>query len=127
MFSYCKEGGKLGRNRESARRSERRRESEADLAYQEGLEAASRGGRRLGFARRYRRREETTIEIACFAIIIMAFMIVVAFNLVSPLIPGSLCLVTGAVLLAGAVFQWQRRFRVNPMTWMGGFAAGVGS
>src|SRR5262245_42176116 len=95
------------------------------MAYEEGLEDAGMRGRRFGFARRERRREERTIEITCFTVIIMAFMIVVAFDLRSPIIPGAMCLTNGAVLLAGAVFQWQRRFRVNPMTWMGGFASVV--
>ncbi len=29
-------------------------------------------------------------------------------------------LLGGAILTAGAVYQFQRRWRVNPMTWIGG-------
>jgi hypothetical protein len=69
-----------------------------------------------GYRRRGRRREERTIEMASMGLIIVLF----AITLLYPVKPEVIALIGGGIFLAAAVFQWQRRWRVNPMTWIGG-------
>ncbi len=47
-------------------------------------------------------------------------IVLFAISLLYPLKPEVIALIGGGIFLAAAVFQWQRRWRVNPMTWIGG-------
>jgi len=103
-----------------------------------GLEGEGGGGmyRREGEGRfirssaarydRFRRREERQIEIITLGLVMLVFMIPLVFpntNLdgTDGMTPVVLML-GGIILLAGAFFQVQRRFFVNPLTWLGGAA-----
>ncbi len=76
--------------------------------------------------RRFRQREERQIEIVTLGLVLIVFMIPVLFP--SPNADGSdastpvVLMLGGIILLAGAFFQVQRRFYVNPLTWLGGAA-----
>lgn len=77
--------------------------------------------RQGGRYRRARRSEERHIELVCFGLILALFMIPLLFpaiNLNTPL----MLILGGVILLGGAFAQSQRRFRVNPITWVGGAA-----
>jgi hypothetical protein len=54
--------------------------------------------------------------MASMGLIIVLF----AITLLYPIKPEVIALIGGGIFLAAAVFQWQRRWRVNPMTWIGG-------
>jgi hypothetical protein len=89
----------------------RRYESERDYEYE-------RSSRRTSYRRRERRMEERRIELVTF----VALMLLFAFGL---LYPGAiqanwLALIGGAILVGSAIYQTQRRWRVNPATWFGG-------
>ncbi len=75
------------------------------------------GYRSGGYRRRERRQEERTVELVSFGLIIVLFAITLLYPGINT---ATIALIGGAVLLASAVFQWQRRWRVNPMTWIGG-------
>src|SRR5215475_3928859 len=94
------------RRRKMSRRYESEREREMD--YED---------RRRSMRRRERRGEERKIELASFA----ALMLLFAVGLITTFPPVWLSLVGGGILLFSAIFQTQRRFRVTPMTWIGGF------
>ncbi|HLY27657.1 MAG TPA: hypothetical protein VKQ72_15035, partial [Aggregatilineales bacterium] len=66
--------------------------------------------------RRERRSEERRIELASFAALIVVFMV----GLVTTIPPVWMSLVGGSILLASAIYQSQRRWRVTAMTWIGG-------
>jgi hypothetical protein len=72
-----------------------------------------------GYRRRERRREERTIEMASMGLIIVLFAIALLFPTFKP---EAIALIGGGIFLAAAIFQWQRHWRVNPMTWIGGLA-----
>jgi peptidoglycan/LPS O-acetylase OafA/YrhL len=80
-----------------------------------------------GRYRRFRRREERQIEIITLGLTLIVFMLPVLFS--SPDDPAAsdsatplVLMLGGMILLAGAFFQMQRRFPVNPLTWLGGAA-----
>ncbi len=77
----------------------------------------SYGYRRGGYRRRERRQSERTVELVSFGLIIVLFAITLLYPGINP---STIALVGGAILLGSAVFQWQRRWRVNPVTWIGG-------
>jgi len=66
--------------------------------------------------RRERRREERQVELASFGALIAVFMI----SLIVHLSAATIATIGGGILVGAAVFQWQRRWRVNPVTWIGG-------
>jgi intracellular septation protein A len=71
---------------------------------------------RSGRYRRERRQEERTVEMVSFGAIIVLFVI----TLLYPIPAATISLIGGGVLVGAAVYQWQRRWRVNPITWIGG-------
>ncbi len=77
------------------------------------------GGRRSGTRRRRERRmEERRTEIVTFVLIMLLFVFYIAFP---GRIPVAWVTLLGGVILTGsAIYQSQRRWRVNPMTWVGG-------
>jgi hypothetical protein len=80
-----------------------------------------------GRYRRFRRREERQIEIITLGLTLIVFMLPVLFsNPDDPTATDSatplVLMLGGMILLAGSFFQMQRRFRVNPLTWLGGIA-----
>jgi hypothetical protein len=75
-----------------------------------------RGGRRFSYSRRERRGGERQVELVTFGLIIVLFLISLLFPLRSEVI----AFIGGGILTASALYQWQRRWRVNPMTWIGG-------
>ena len=89
----------------------RRRYARDDYEYEGGSSRRS-GGR----YRRERRREERTVEMVSFGAIILLFIV----TLLYPIPPATIALIGGGVLVGAAIFQWQRRWRVNPVTWIGG-------
>jgi hypothetical protein len=74
------------------------------------------GSGRSGRYRRERRQEERTVEMVSFGAIIVLFII----TLLYPIPAATISLIGGGVLVGAAVYQWQRRWRVNPITWIGG-------
>ena len=66
--------------------------------------------------RRERKREERQVELASFGALIAMFMI----SLIVHLNPATIATIGGGILVGAAIFQWQRRWRVNPVTWIGG-------
>jgi hypothetical protein len=93
------------------RRYEREYESEREY---EG----ERRSRRYSYRRRERRSEERKIELVTFAALILLF---VGGMLSNGAISGTwLAIIGGAILLGSAIYQTQRRWRVNPTTWVGG-------
>lgn len=74
-----------------------------------------------GRYRRDRRAEERQIELVCIGLILALFLIPLlspTLNLSTPIV----LILGGVILLGGAFAQSQRRFRVNPVTWIGGAA-----
>ena len=77
------------------------------------------GGRRgYSYRRRERRNEERRTELITFILIILLFVFFIAF-------PGKIpvawvTLLGGVILTGSSIYQNQRRWRVNPMTWVGG-------
>src|SRR5437868_2641656 len=89
----------------------RRYESEREYGYE-------RSPRRTAYRRRERRAEERKIELATFAALILLFVIGLLSN---GAITGTwLAIIGGAILVGSAIYQTQRRWRVNPTTWVGG-------
>ena len=85
----------------------------------EGRRGYGGGGYGGGYSyrnRRERRREERQVELASFGALIAMFMI----SLIVHLNPATIATIGGGILVGAAVFQWQRRWRVNPVTWIGG-------
>src|SRR5690349_10008117 len=74
------------------------------------------GGRRVNYRRRERRSEERQVELVTFGLIILLFLV----SLLYPLRSEVIAFIGGGILTASALYQWQRRWRVNPMTWIGG-------
>ncbi len=73
-----------------------------------------------GRYRRDRRAEERHIELVSLGLILALFMLPLLFN---QIISTPLTLILGGIILLGGAFaQSQRRFRVNPVTWVGGAA-----
>ena len=87
----------------------RRYESEREREY-------ASEDRQRSFRRRERRAEERKIELASFAALILLF--VVGMMISFP--PVWLAFVGGTILLASAIYQTQRHWRVTAMTWIGG-------
>ncbi len=81
-----------------------------------GWDYNSRSGGRFNYRRRERRNEERQVELVTFGLIIVLFVI----TLLYPLSPAVVAFIGGAILTGSAVIQWQRHWRVNPMTWLGG-------
>lgn len=85
----------------------------------DGYSSSSRSGRR-GYSsrRRDRKRQERQFELATMLMII----VLMAIGLLAPtlLTPTTVCWAGGAIFLGSAVYQAQRRWRVNPMVWLGG-------
>ncbi len=127
----------------SYRGEERRVEREAEIEGEQigeerAIEGEELGGEglvrnperrvlRSGEARyeRFRRREERQIEVVTLGLTLVVFMIPVLFPSDPNAPDGTTPLVLmlgGMILLAGAFFQVQRRFFVNPLTWLGGAA-----
>jgi hypothetical protein len=75
------------------------------------------GGGRFSYRRRERRREERSVEMVSFGLIIVLFAVTLLYPNISP---ATVSFIGGGILTGAAVFQWQRRWRVNPMTWIGG-------
>src|SRR4051812_2762970 len=78
----------------------------------------SGGSRGYSRRRRERRNEERRTELVTFVLIIVLFVFFIAF-------PGKIpvawvTLLGGVILTGSAIYQNQRRWRVNPMTWVGG-------
>jgi hypothetical protein len=68
--------------------------------------------------RRSRRTSERQVEVITFGLVVLLFLAQLSFRgaFTTPVI-----LILGAVVLLGsAIYQSQRRWRVNPMTWIGG-------
>jgi hypothetical protein len=94
----------------------------------EGFMNEGRYGRgQEGRYRRFRQREERQIEIVTLGLTLLVFMLPVLFS--DPNNPTAtdsatplVLMLGGMILLAGAFFQMQRRFNVNPLTWLGGAA-----
>ncbi len=77
--------------------------------------------RRDYYARRrsanLRRREERSFEAATYGLIVLLFLIAVLY----PTFRNDfIALAGGAILVGSAIFQVQRRWRVNLLTWLGG-------
>jgi hypothetical protein len=72
-----------------------------------------RGG---AYRRRERRVEERRIELASFAAIILLFMVGLLYHIDAKW----LSTIGGAILVGSAIYQTQRRWRVSPITWIGG-------
>ncbi|MBX3062765.1 MAG: hypothetical protein KF726_07310 [Anaerolineae bacterium] len=69
--------------------------------------------------RRYRREEERRFEILTFAALLI-LMLILAFSNSNN---GTfISYAGGGVLLGSAIIQWQRKFQVNPFTWLGAAA-----
>ena len=89
----------------------RRYESEPEYEYE-------RRSRRYSYRRRERRLEERRTELVTFAALILLFVFSLLTN---GAISGTwLAIAGGAILLGSAIYQTQRRWRVNPTTWVGG-------
>ncbi|MHB8627596.1 MAG: hypothetical protein ACYDBJ_13725 [Aggregatilineales bacterium] len=134
----------MSRRRESERQYEEERGIGREEGFVEGRAEGFReeGGEGEGFVngrerryergqegryRRFRRREERQIEIVTLGLTLIVFMLPVLFS--DPNNPTAtdgatplVLMLGGMILLAGAFFQMQRRFRVNPLTWLGGAA-----
>lgn len=90
-----------------------RRRYSSEREYESG-----RSSRRYAYRRRERRSQERRIELVTFVALILLFV----FGLLSNgAINGTwLAIAGGAILLGSAIYQTQRRWRVNPTTWVGG-------
>jgi peptidoglycan/LPS O-acetylase OafA/YrhL len=78
----------------------------------------SSSSRASGRRRRERRMEERRTETVTFVLIMLLFVFYIAF-------PGRIStawisVIGGVILTGSAIYQNQRRWRVNPMTWVGG-------
>src|SRR5512141_436994 len=91
----------------------RRRRYESEREYEYG-----RSSRRYSYRRRERRMEERRTELATFAALIL--LCVVALLYPNAIQAKWLAIIGGAILVGSAIYQWQRRWRVNPTTWIGG-------
>jgi hypothetical protein len=85
--------------------------------YSSDYESSGRS-RSSGRRRRERRNEERRVETLTFILIILLFVFTI-------LLPGKISvawitLLGGIILTGSAIYQNQRRWRVNPMTWVGG-------
>ncbi len=80
--------------------------------------------------RRERRREERNVELVTFGLMLIVFALPRLFtngldesgNPLQVIQPSITLMLGGVLLLGGALYQSQRRWRVNPMTWLGGVA-----
>lgn len=89
----------------------RRRRYDSDYEYER------RSSRRYSYRRRERRMEERRVELVTFAALILLFL----FGLMTRSITATwLSVIGGAILVGSAIYQTQRRWRVNPATWFGG-------
>mgnify|MGYP000170257310 CR=1 FL=1 len=79
------------------------------------------GGRSYGAGRyrRDRRGEERQVEFVTLGLVLLVFAAQFLFNSITPQI---VLLLGGIIILGGAFYQVQRRWRVNPITWIGGAA-----
>jgi hypothetical protein len=93
-----------------------RRRNYGEYEGRRGYGGGGYGGRYSYNNRRERRREERQVELASFGALIAMFMI----SLIVHLNPATIATIGGGILVGAAVFQWQRRWRVNPVTWIGG-------
>jgi len=62
--------------------------------------------------------EERRIETLTFAAIIVLFAIAILYT--GKIKAEWISLIGGAILVGSAIYQSQRRWRVNPTTWIGG-------
>jgi len=120
-----REGEQEERFTEAERRGEEREREEEGEIVDDRERRFERG--QAGRYRRFRKREERQIEIITLGLTLIVFMLPVLFS--NPDDPTStdsatplVLMLGGMILLAGAFFQMQRRFRVNPLTWLGGAA-----
>src|SRR4051812_19579046 len=74
-------------------------------------------GGQHNYRRRERKREERQVEVVAFGAVIVLFAIGL---LTQALRSDIISVIGGAIFLGAAVYQWQRRWRVNPVTWIGG-------
>ncbi len=81
-----------------------------------GYSGGGYGYRGGAYRRRERRMEERRVELASFAAIILMFMIGLVYHIDAKW----LSTIGGAILIASAIYQSQRRWRVTPITWIGG-------
>ncbi|MEP7287292.1 MAG: hypothetical protein ABI947_16170 [Chloroflexota bacterium] len=87
--------------------------------YDSGSYESSRSGsRRYTARRRERRSEERQVEMVSFGAIIVIFAITLLFP--GKFSPAWISVIGGGILVASGVYQSQRHWRVNPMTWIGG-------
>lgn len=87
--------------------------------YSNGYSSGRSTSSRYSYRRRERRGEERQIETLTFGLIIVLFVLTFMFESLRNN-PTMVTVIAGAILMGSAVYQWQRRFRVNPVTWMGG-------
>ncbi len=78
------------------------------------------GGYGGGRYRRERRGEERQVELVTLGLVLIVFVLQLLFP--TAISPSLVLLLGGIILLGGAFFQSQRRWRVNPLTWIGGVA-----
>jgi hypothetical protein len=104
QYFISKSGATMARRRDYYR---------SERGYNDGYSSP----RRYSYRRRERRREERQVEIASFGMLIILFAVGL---LTGQITPDLITLIGGAILLGSAVYQWQRRWRVNPTTWIGG-------
>jgi len=71
-------------------------------------------------SRRTRRSAEREVEVISFGLIIVLFLAQLVFA--AAFTTQLILLLGGIVLLGSAFYQSSRRWRVNPMTWIGGIA-----
>ena len=82
--------------------------------------ASDYGYERRGYSRRRRERrsEERRTELVTFMALIVLFVFAVLYG--QRLSPAWITLLGGVILTGSALYQSQRRWRVNPLTWIGG-------
>src|SRR5258706_10949257 len=90
-----------------------RRRYESQREYEYGQRS-----RRFWYRRRERRMEERRVELVTFAALILLFVFALLYP--TAVKPNWIAIIGGAILVGSAIYQTQRRWRVNPTTWIGG-------
>ncbi len=90
-----------------------RRRYESQREYEYGQRS-----RRFSYRRRERRMEERRVELVTFAALILLFVFALLYP--TAVKPNWIAIIGGAILVGSAIYQTQRRWRVNPTTWIGG-------
>jgi hypothetical protein len=100
--------------RERRREGEREREREFDEPFEDREYAKERREvRREGAERHERKREERTVEFLTLG----GVLVVVVLFIASPTLVAFL---GGSIFTLSGIYQTSRRWRVNPLTWVGG-------